>query len=348
MSKRWAHALGVFFFATVSHAADVKPPAAPAPLDVARPMQWLLAAQNPSGGWGQEAKSPPDVATTALAGITLLRYGDTYAKGPHHEQLQKATEFVAAAVEKARPDSPAIQAESTQPQVKLGRYIDTYLAAQFLGEVLPTITDAKVHSRIATALDMAVGKVQQLQQKDGSFAGAGWAPVLSSAFATGGLYAAQKAGSEQVKKQVLDQAEKHMTGQYDAKKKAFVTDKSAGVELYTGAATLGQAAQSGKLDDPAVKAARVQVNNEAFLRGFGTYGGEEHVSYMMTSEALAKVGGDEWSRWDTSIRTRLAAIQRADGTWRGDHCITSTTFCTAASLITLAIKPSTGTGSGSR
>jgi len=39
------------------------------------------------------------------------------------------------------------------------------------------------------------------------------------------------------------------------------------------------------------------------------------------------------------IRARLAAIQRENGTWRGDHCITSTTFCTAASLITLAIEP---------
>jgi len=35
-------------------------------------------------------------------------------------------------------------------------------------------------------------------------------------------------------------------------------------------------------------------------------------------------------------------IQRQDGTWRGDHCITSTTFCTAASLITLAVRPHDG------
>ena len=42
------------------------------------------------------------------------------------------------------------------------------------------------------------------------------------------------------------------------------------------------------------------------------------------------------------IRARLAAIQRENGTWRGDHCITSTTFCTAASLITLAIEPYAG------
>ena len=46
------------------------------------------------------------------------------------------------------------------------------------------------------------------------------------------------------------------------------------------------------------KAARARLEDEAFIRGFGSYGGEEHVSYMMTSEALAKVGGDDWERWD--------------------------------------------------
>jgi hypothetical protein len=60
---------------------------------------------------------------------------------------------------------------------------------------------------------------------------------------------------------------------------------------------------------------------------------------MLSTEAFAKSGGDDWAKWSKSIRTRLASIQREDGTWRGDHCITSTSFCTAASLITLAIRP---------
>src|SRR5207244_5141997 len=87
------------------------------------------------------------------------------------------------------------------------------------------------------------------------------------------------------------------------------------------------------------KAASGQLANDRVLRGFGSYGGEEHVSYMLTAEAKAAIGGDEWAEFRKSIRARLAAIQREDGTWRGDHCITSTTFCTAASLITLAIGP---------
>ncbi len=60
---------------------------------------------------------------------------------------------------------------------------------------------------------------------------------------------------------------------------------------------------------------------------------------MLTAEAKAVLGGAEWAEFHKNIRARLAAIQRENGTWRGDHCITSTTFCTAASLITLAIQP---------
>ena len=86
------------------------------------------------------------------------------------------------------------------------------------------------------------------------------------------------------------------------------------------------------------RAALHALSEESTLRGFGSYGGEEHVSYMMTSEALARIGGKQWDSWDANVRKRLALIQREDGTWRGDHCITSTSFCTAASLITLSIK----------
>jgi hypothetical protein len=60
---------------------------------------------------------------------------------------------------------------------------------------------------------------------------------------------------------------------------------------------------------------------------------------MLTAEAKAAIGGKEWAEFRKNIRARLAGIQRENGTWRGDHCITSISFCTAASLITLAIEP---------
>src|SRR5262249_62193063 len=80
------------------------------------------------------------------------------------------------------------------PQRKLGRHIDTFLGAQFLGEVLPTVPGGKDHDRVKNALDLCTEKIYMAQRNDGSYAADGWAPVLSSAFANNGLYAARSAG----------------------------------------------------------------------------------------------------------------------------------------------------------
>jgi len=163
---------------------------------------------------------------------------------------------------------------------------------------------------------------------------------LSSAFAANGLYAAKDVGAS-VSPGSLARAEDYMMKGYDSKSKTFRTADSAGVALYQAAGELGIAARAGTLKEAPAVAARHHLADEAFVRGFGTYGGEEHVSYMLSTEAFAKAGGEDWTKWSKSIRMRLSAIQREDGTWRGDHCITSTSFCTAASLITLAIHPTT-------
>src|SRR5262249_49771147 len=106
--------------------------------DEARPLRWLLQAQNPEGGWGSEANTRADVATTSLSGIALLRLGSTPASGDHREAAKKALLFVIRAVEHSpRPDQ-FIEPEGTLPQRKLGRGIDTFLAAQFLGEAVKT------------------------------------------------------------------------------------------------------------------------------------------------------------------------------------------------------------------
>ncbi len=83
------------------------------------------------------------------------------------------------------------------------------------------------------------------------------------------------------------------------------------------------------------KAAARMMQNEQVLSGFGNNGGEEFLSYMMTSESLAGVGGEDWEAWYEKMNTRLAKIQNADGSWSGHHCITSPVFCTAAVILTM-------------
>jgi hypothetical protein len=320
--------------------------------DLGRPLAWLVAAQNQDGSWGAEAQSQsPDVATTAIAGIALLRMGHTGSQGEFQARTRRAVDYVVSAVQRAPADRIAVQEEGTLPQRKLGRNVDTYIAAQFLAEALPTLPRDR-RAPAEAALADCVRRIERAQGPDGSFSKDGWAPLLSSAFAASALHAAGVAGVE-VDAKKLAKADSNLMAKYDEKTKSFDSRESAGVDLYSAAASVIAAArvQAAAPASPEgsrqmkAKAGAVsrdvgdQLSNERLLRGFGTYGGEEHVSYMMTAEAKAAVGGSEFLEWNKQMRARLAQIQREDGTWRGDHCITSTTFCTAASLITLAMKP---------
>ena len=323
--------------------------------DVQRPLAWLIAAQNTDGSWGEDVHSQnPDVATTAMAGIALLRLGHTGSRGEFQGNTRRAVEYVVAAVERAPANEIAVQAAGTLAQRKLGRNIDTYVAAQFLSEALPTLPRG-LRGRTEAALANCVRRIERAQGADGSFAKDGWAPLLSSAFAANGLHAAAVAGAA-VDARKLARADSNLMDKYDERTGSFDNRESAGVALYSAAASVVAAArvQAATPGSPPADAemqrkakavnqgATPQLANERLLRGYGSYGGEEHVSYMLVAEAKAAVGGEEFSKWSQQMRARLAQIQRQDGTWRGDHCITSTTFCTAASLITLAVRPHDG------
>ena len=82
-------------------------------------------------------------------------------------------------------------------------------------------------------------------------------------------------------------------------------------------------------------AANKMMQDEQVLSGFGNNGGEEYLSYMMTSESLAGVGGEDWESWYKKMNTRLSKVQNPDGSWSGHHCITSPVFCTAAVILTM-------------
>src|SRR5437016_647520 len=213
------------------------------PVDVQRPLAWLIAAQNTDGSWGETMKSPtPDVATTAIAGLALVRMGHTGSSGEYQDGTRRAVRFVVAAVEKTPADEVAINPPGTLPQRKLGRNIDTFLAAQFLAEVLPTLPDGELLVRARRALTSCVDRIRRAQSADGSYAKDGWAPLLASAFANNGLYAAQRAGVK-VPQATLKKGQENLVGKYDEKTKQFSTTDAAGVPLYSVAASGLAAAQ---------------------------------------------------------------------------------------------------------
>ena len=104
---------------------------------------WLAEAQHTSGGWGggshsaQQIKDPhavvTDPGTTAFATMAFLRAGHTPTSGKYKETVAKSLEYLLGVVEAAPEDGPKItDVTGTQPQAKMGQFVDTALCSQLL------------------------------------------------------------------------------------------------------------------------------------------------------------------------------------------------------------------------
>jgi hypothetical protein len=84
-------------------------------------------------------------------------------------------------------------------------------------------------------------------------------------------------------------------------------------------------------------AASIRAQDGDVIDGFGSNGGEEYLSYLMTGESLVISQDNSWKTWFEKMSGRMIQIQNADGSWQGHHCITSPVFCTATCLLILSI-----------
>lgn len=353
---------------------------------VAKSIDWLAAAQHKSGGWGggshanQQERDPHNVATdpatTAFATLALVRSGSTLESGPHKKQIKKATEYLLNNIEKAPDKGPLItERKGTQIQAKLGGIVDTTMTTQCLSRLLrETSKSHKLYSRIDTALDKCLAKLQKAQKADGSWnVAGGWAPVLQSSNGQQALEMAQAAGKS-VSESAIQGARSYQKENYSVSGKAAPASRkaSAGVELYSFSGSfrgnaidassaeqlVGQAKKEGKLkSDAKVSEKNLQeigldgdkakelsdawtrnknqinrLNEKKLLKGFGNNGGEEFVSFLLTSESMIIAGGDKWPEWNDKMHGLFQKIQNPDGSWSGHHCITSPVFCTAAAI----------------
>ncbi len=361
------------------------PAVKPKPLsnNVHKGLKWLAHHQHESGGWGQGEESQhmgnsmahlidkPNVADTCAAALAMIRSGSTPQQGQYALNIRNAVDFVIGQVEAADDESLFVtDMRNTRLQMKLGTYIDTFLASLLFAEVNGKMPESS-RKRFDAAFEKVMDKIERNQRADGTFGETGWANTLSYSLASKGFNRAAQVGRP-VSESVRERFEGYAQAQYDQSSGKFSAAGSAGVDLYSSAANLSvmrdsdntnqelrqkaeQKRATAKSNEERQEAekliARIDTNeaqlqsaqqavvkklgDARFIAGFGSNGGEEFLSYMNIGESLVVAGGDEWTTWDKKITENLSQIQNADGSWTGHHCITGRTFCTSAALLVL-------------
>lgn len=271
--------------------ADITPGANRTPEEATRTgLDYLLHQQQPDGGWGQgggwrqnlqqsgarvenpKAEDPSDLGNTCVALVALLRAGHSPKAGEHHAEAAKAFEFIARQIEAAEPDSLFVTpVRDTQLQVKIGTYVDTFLAGWALSELKDKMPDDASETRRAAALDKVVRKIEKHQGQDGAFAGnTGWAAVLSQGLASKALNGAARSGAR-VSPSALEKDAGQNTLGLDRSSGAFTAPattaaepSSAGISLYRESSKLGGLWEKTKSNaKPRAEAEKILADKDA-------------------------------------------------------------------------------------
>lgn len=310
--------------------------------------------------------------------MALYRCGYNLNSGKHSEKLKEALNFLLSEIETNKNFEFITQIRGTQIQGKLGQNIDAVLTLQFLNQIVGTIQNKDLKTRVNDAIQNCVDKIEKSYDSSGKVSGAGWAGVLQSSFANSALEEAQKNEFVKVNADKVQQARDYQKSNYDASTGRVNSADGAGVVLYAVSSSVkGSAGEvkdaekvfekakaNGKLDKKAefneenlvtaglskekatssvvankvYQSAKVQAMDENVMNGFGNNGGEEFMSFLQTGESMAAKKDNDWKKWYDNVSGKMVKIQNPDGSWNGHHCITSPAFCTATSLLILSIE----------
>jgi hypothetical protein len=172
-------------------------------------LAWLARNQLQNGAWGQgdessemgsglaQIRNTPNVADTCMALMAFYHAGSSPTTGRYSNNIISAVNFIYGQIEAADDQSLSITTLSgTRTQIKLGQYIDTFMAAQALAEMKGKMASAVADQRVEAALKKVLHKMEINQKSNGQWAGGGWAPTLAQAQAAKAANIAVQNGAE--------------------------------------------------------------------------------------------------------------------------------------------------------
>ena len=312
---------------------DDDPTSAKAKASIARAFQWLHAAQNHDGSFGDDTRTPGQVGNTCIAVLAMLATGDTLTCGTQCLRIRRAVDWVRARV---RNYGGGTLDSGTLLQGKLGENVAVYLAALLYSQILGLGVSPQESREMQDELGRMTARIAALQKPSGEWE-TSYEPMLTTVFAWLALRQAHDAGvtvhgaSAEKALQYLERTcFDKQTGAFReakwGKQVRFVSQAGALRVLYgmdKGNTPMGQ------------QASKLLLTMRYDQDVGGATGGEEFLAAVLATQAFYFEREGSWRQWFPRIVNGLTSSQNKDGSWFGRHCITGRVFCTACSALTM-------------
>jgi len=291
--------------------------------------RWLLKTLNRKGACGVDIGQPEDIGCTSMVGLALMSQGNTPMEGKYYQHVRRIRGYLLRCVDNM-PNDDITSALRTQLQNKIGRHAHSFFAALFLSQVIGEGDDpGLVKKRLAKLTNVIV----QQQTSAGNWKGSSWAPTLGTVMGWVCLRASHFAGFkvEASAKKVAEHLKQQMNSHIGVNRGSWMHT------LYKNATGIRVLYALGEDKGPVAKKAFNDVVT-AITKDhthFSQAGGEEYLAFHLITDTMLQKGGENWKKWFPVVRDKIISVQNGDGSWAGKHCITSRTFCTAASLLVL-------------
>lgn len=296
---------------------------------IQRGLAFLVAAQQPDGSFGKNARERPGwqtypTAMTALAGLAFLSSGSTPTRGPYAENLRRITNWLLTNCYKTPSHDPGAPGLLYNPNADELRpmychaFAMTYLALIFAQE-----TDPARRETIRNALHDAIRLTERTQSSDGGW---GYTPNFYEDEGTlvvtqlQGLRTCKDAGIH-VPKRVIDRAVTYLRDSTnpDGSVRYRVSASRSNTRDGVSCAAIVALWQAGRYDDPLLGRIRGYVERDVLPSRAQDWRYGHHAEYVQyyLAQSQLMLGGESWQRYYSLVSNLLVTEQSRDGSWEG-------------------------------